>query len=210
INTPVPPGGGSMSPAALEPACGRAPPLLRHYREVRALTERLCEPLTPEDMNVQSMPDASPAKWHLAHTAWFFETFLLAPRPGYRPFHPLFGYLFNSYYNALGDRWARPQRGLLSRPGAADVLRYRAHVDAHLEGLLPAWPEGSAEAALARLGLEHEQQHQELLLTDVKHAFAANPLRPAYRDRPAEALAPAAAPRWLDFPEGVSWGGHAR
>jgi ergothioneine biosynthesis protein EgtB len=182
-----------------------SPALLHDYRAVRALTERLCAPLSPEDMNVQSMPEASPAKWHLAHTTWFFETFLLADRPGYRPFHPHFAYLFNSYYNAVGDRWPRPQRGLLSRPALDEVLRYRRHVDAHLGELLSDGPED----ALVRLGLEHEQQHQELLLTDVKHAFGANPLRPAYRDRPAGQDHPVPDLEWVAFSEGVRWLGHS-
>src|SRR5262249_41179106 len=126
-------------PAAGETAMREQPSpadLLAAYGEVRGLTVELCRPLTPEDMLVQSMPQASPAKWHLAHTTWFFETFVLAGRPGHRPFHPQFAYLFNSYYNAVGDRIARPRRGLLSRPGAGEVLRYRGHVDAAVRRLL--------------------------------------------------------------------------
>src|SRR5262249_22837826 len=152
-----------------------------------------------------------PVKWHLAHTTWFFETFVLAAAdPGYRPFHPQFAYLFNSYYNAVGPRWPRPQRGLLSRPTAAEVYRYRAYVDAHMTDLF-----GAAHAADAHelvgtilLGCHHEQQHQELMLTDLKHAWSANPLQPAYRE---EVAAPGAEPpplRWLSVEEGTAWIGH--
>jgi ergothioneine biosynthesis protein EgtB len=197
-----------MTSARLAPV-GQAPDsLCSNYDSVRGLTERLCESLTAEDMNIQSMPEASPAKWHLAHTTWFFETFLLAPQPGYQVFHPRFAYLFNSYYNSLGERVPRPQRGLLSRPTAGEVLRYRAHVDAHLRDLLGRLP-GAAEVGLVRLGLNHEQQHQELLLTDVKHAFAANPLRPAYREGAASLDLPVPPLQWLEFPEGLRWLGHA-
>src|SRR5207302_2246844 len=135
-----------------------------------------------------SMPDASPAKWHLAHTTWFFETFLLAAfDPAHEPFHPHYGYLFNSYYNAVGDRLPRPRRGLLTRPTVAEVYRYRAHVDSRMDRLLAgAGPDRLARLRpLVELGLNHEQQHQELLLTDPKHALGANPLRPGYRGPPA-------------------------
>jgi hypothetical protein len=162
--------------------------LAGRYREVRGLTEALCAPLSPEDCTVQSMPDASPVKWHLAHTSWFFETFVLGQAvPGFAPFDPRFGFLFNSYYNAVGDRLARPQRGLLSRPSLADVSRYRAHVDDHVLGFLETADEGLRRrvAPLLVLGLNHEQQHQELILTDVKHLLSLNPLRPPYRAAPA-------------------------
>ncbi len=154
--------------------------VLRTYRAVRAETERRASPLTPEDQVVQSMPDTSPTKWHRAHTTWFFEQFLLRPSlPGYQPFDESFAYLFNSYYVAAGPRHARPQRGLVTRPGAAEVAAYRAHVDEAVERLLSR---GASEAALAilEIGLHHEQQHQELLITDILHAFAQNPLEPAY------------------------------
>jgi ergothioneine biosynthesis protein EgtB len=180
------------------------------YDEVRGLTERLCAPLAVEDYGVQSMPDASPVKWHLAHTTWFFEAFLLtAFCPGYCPFHPRFAYLFNSYYNALGDRLPRGQRGMLSRPTVAEVFHYRAHVDAEMRRLLREHDgSGSSLHALVTLGLNHEQQHQELILTDVKHAFGSNPLRPAYRERPLEPDRPAAPLRWVDCAGGLSWIGH--
>ena len=153
------------------------------YTSVRQQTERLCEPLAAEDYLVQSMPDASPVKWHLAHTSWFFETFVLAAaRDDYVPFDSHFGFLFNSYYNAVGDRLPRARRGLLSRPTVGEVHRYRAHVDEQMTTLLRSDdPLPSVLASVVELGLHHEQQHQELILTDLKHAFGANPLRPAYR-----------------------------
>ena len=153
----------------------------RVFTRVRAQTERLAAPLSAEDCCVQSMPDASPTKWHLAHTSWFFETFVLERAlPGYRVFHPEFRVLFNSYYNAVGDQHPRPQRGLLTRPSLDEVLAYRAHVDRCVLEVLAKNDAGEV-AAVIELGLHHEQQHQELLLTDVKHLLAANPLRPAYR-----------------------------
>jgi formylglycine-generating enzyme required for sulfatase activity len=154
------------------------------YAAVRQQTERLCEPLAAEDYVVQSMPDASPVKWHLAHTTWFFETFVLAAgRDDYVPFDSHFGFLFNSYYNAVGDRLPRARRGLLSRPTVSEVHRYRAHVDEQMLTLLRKdAPLPLSLASVVELGLHHEQQHQELILTDLKHAFGANPLRPAYRD----------------------------
>jgi ergothioneine biosynthesis protein EgtB len=177
--------------------------LAQAYRAVRAHSMALARPLSPEDCQIQSMPDASPVKWHLAHTSWFFETVILARRPGYRPFDPSFAYLFNSYYEALGPRHARPRRGLITRPTLDAVLAYRAHVDAAMQDL-PADP--ALHDAIV-LGLNHEQQHQELILTDIKHAFFANPLLPAYR---AEAPAPASpAPlRWHDHPGGIVVIGH--
>jgi len=162
------------------------------YKAVRRLTEALCKPLAAEDMVIQSMPDVSPPKWHLAHTTWFFETFILVPKlPGYRLFHPRYGYLFNSYYNQIGPFHARARRGLLARPTTDEVLAYRAHVDRHLLALLDTLDAaGWAHLTpLLELGLNHEQQHQELLLMDLKHNFHANPLRPAYREdlQPADA-----------------------
>ena len=151
--------------------------LSRRYTEVRSYTDRLAAALSPEDQCVQSMPDASPAKWHRAHTTWFFEEFVLGPfLPGYRVCDPQFRYLFNSYYEAVGPRHPRPSRGLLTRPSAEQVSEYRAHVDAAMARLLSCLPH-EAEA-LVELGLQHEQQHQELLLTDMLHAFAQSPLSP--------------------------------
>ena len=160
---------------------------------------------------MQSMPDASPAKWHLAHTTWFFETFVLAGSGcGYRLFHPQFGYLFNSYYNSLGDFWPRHQRGLLARPTVAEVYEYREHVDRAMRRLL-----FEGEQALPRvlrerivLGLNHEQQHQELLLTDLKHAFAINPLRPIYRETPPRRPETVTPLHWIEYVGGLRWIGH--
>jgi ergothioneine biosynthesis protein EgtB len=182
-----------------------------HYTAIRGQTEALCEPLELEDYVLQSMPNTSPVKWHLAHTSWFFETFVLAPgRPGYRPFNPHYGYLFNSYYDAVGPRWPRAQRGLLSRPTVEEVFRYRAHVDAHMRefiGSASAEMLERAEGALV-LGLNHEQQHQELILTDLKHAWSANPLYPVYRPAIAdEGTAPALS--WLELRAGPAEIGHA-
>ncbi|MFH5802999.1 ergothioneine biosynthesis protein EgtB [Alienimonas sp. DA493] len=156
--------------------------LAERFAEVRAFTERLVEPLSPEDCVVQPMPDASPAKWHLAHTTWFFEAFLLKPYLSkYQVFHPKFGFLFNSYYNALGPRHARAARGMLTRPSLEEVFDYRAHVDRHMAELLDQ-NESAETARLIEVGLNHEQQHQELLLTDIKYTLWRNPLRPAYRE----------------------------
>lgn len=178
--------------------------LAQKYQQVRQLSEQICHPLLTEDYGIQSMPDVSPPKWHLAHTTWFFETFLLVPNlAGYQVFHPQFGYLFNSYYEAVGQRHPRPQRGLLSRPTVAEVYQYRSHVDQGMQ-LLLSETDDSALTSLLELGLHHEQQHQELLLTDIKHILAINPLRPAYRlDLPFNAQAVAAKEHWLDYPGGV-------
>jgi ergothioneine biosynthesis protein EgtB len=160
---------------------------------------------------VQSMPDASPTKWHRGHTSWFFETFLLVPYSfGYRPFDPSFAYLFNSYYEAVGPRQPRPQRGLLSRPSQAQVTAYRTHVDAGMLELLETLTEDQLAQieGLLELGLNHEQQHQELILTDIKHAFWSNPLHPEYRDEPAPPRSEAATLGWLEFPGGIVPIGH--
>jgi ergothioneine biosynthesis protein EgtB len=189
------------------------PRLLRRLQAVRAHSLALAAPLSAEDCTLQSMPDASPVKWHLAHTSWFFETLVLAPHAaGYRAFDAHFGFLFNSYYEALGPRHPRPQRGLLSRPALAEVLDYRRHVDAALHEFIEAGDEAALRgaAALVELGLQHEQQHQELILTDVKHLLSLNPLGPAYLAQPADAAAAAAPPlRWLDFAGGLVEIGHA-
>lgn len=199
-------------PAEPHPLPGElATSVLRLYLEVRAATDALAAPLSAEDCGVQSMPEASPTKWHLAHTSWFFETFLLARHlPGYRPFHPRFGFLFNSYYDAVGPRLARPERGLLSRPSLEEVIAYRRHVDARLEELLRRTRDGDlAELVPAiLLGLHHEQQHQELLLTDIKHALWSNPLRPAYRALPPPRSGEPTQQGWAAYPEGVRWIGY--
>jgi ergothioneine biosynthesis protein EgtB len=199
------------------PATAASPPeldrawLAGRYRAVRRQSDALSEPLEPEDQVVQSMPDASPTKWHLAHTSWFFETFILAPNvPGYRPFRPEFAFLFNSYYNAIGERIPRARRGLLTRPPLAEVLRYRRHVDEQvLQWLDRADEDRWRQAApILVLGLHHEQQHQELILTDIKHAFGSNPLRPAYRPRERADAAATPPMRWIPFAEGVRRVGH--
>jgi ergothioneine biosynthesis protein EgtB len=164
--------------------------LATRYAAVRAETEVRVAGLCAEDQQIQSMPDTSPAKWHRAHTSWFFETFVLRPHcPGYAPFEPAFSYLFNSYYVAAGDRHARPARGLITRPTAADITAYRQHVDRAIETFIP---QASATAhRLIELGLQHEQQHQELLWTDILHGFAQNPLAPAVlRANPLEPALP--------------------
>ena len=154
--------------------------LLAHYAGVRRATERLCEPLATEDYVVQAMPDASPAKWHLAHVSWFFETFVLRPTlPRYRPLDERYTVLFNSYYNGVGPQFSRPARGHLSRPTVDEVYAYRAHVDKAMLTLLEHEP-ARVDGAVVELGLNHEQQHQELLVTDVKYNLWVNPLRPAY------------------------------
>ncbi|WP_157263392.1 ergothioneine biosynthesis protein EgtB [Azohydromonas aeria] len=190
--------------------------LLRRLQAVRAHSLALAQPLSAEDCALQSMPDASPVKWHLGHTSWFFETLVLSPHcAGYRAFDARFAYLFNSYYEALGPRHPRPQRGLLSRPALAEVLDYRRHVDAALQEFVEAGAEEAfnAAAALIELGLQHEQQHQELIVTDVKHLLSLNPLQPAYlapEAAPAAAAAAEAPPlRWLDFEGGLAEIGHA-
>jgi ergothioneine biosynthesis protein EgtB len=175
------------------------------FRAVRTETERRAAGLGPEDQTVQSMPDASPTKWHRAHTTWFFEQFLLGPHlPDYRPFDPQFSYLFNSYYVAAGPRHARPQRGLITRPDCAAVAAFRAHVDAEVERLLAAVDDGRLAQVLRvlEIGLHHEQQHQELMLTDILHAFAQNPLAPAYA---ADWQSPPALPArgFAELPAGI-------
>lgn len=159
------------------------------YDAIRAQSLALAEPLSAEDACVQSMPDASPAKWHLAHTTWFFETFVLeAAMPQYPVFDRDFRILFNSYYNAVGEQYSRPDRGLLTRPALATVLEYRAHVDRHMRALLRDGLDRDT-AAVVEVGLHHEQQHQELLLMDIKHLFSRNPVAPAYRPASASAHA---------------------
>lgn len=178
--------------------------LLTAFNTVRDTTVALASRLTPEDMVLQSMPEASPAKWHLAHTAWFFEEFVLGTQDGYTPFHPSFRYLFNSYYDAVGDRHPRAARGLLSRPSTDEVFAYRRHVDAALARLLEA-PGGERLWPLVELGLHHEQQHQELLLTDIKHALAQNVLRPAFQERfgPPSDRSQTVPLAWVRFDEGL-------
>lgn len=185
--------------------------LLDRYQHVRQISEKICQPLATEDYTIQSMPDVSPPKWHLAHTTWFFETFVLLPHlPGYTVFHPQFGYLFNSYYEAVGARHPRHQRGILSRPTVSEVYRYRAKVDRAMTTLLSAAATLPDLADLIILGLHHEQQHQELLLTDIKHILALNPLHPIYRDDlQVQIAATDGTFEWLAYPGGLHQIGHA-
>jgi ergothioneine biosynthesis protein EgtB len=184
------------------------PTLTERYLSVREATEILAAPLSAEDQTVQSMLDASPTKWHRAHTSWFFETFVLLPHhKGYRPFDPHYSYLFNSYYEAVGARHQRSARGVITRPGINEIADYRAYVDAAMAMVLS--DPGPEIAALVELGLNHEQQHQELLLTDIKHAFAANPLAPAYGPPPRDAGASASKLAWIDMTGGNHVIGHS-
>ncbi|KKC27250.1 ergothioneine biosynthesis protein EgtB [Sphingomonas sp. SRS2] len=177
------------------------------YRDVRAASVALAAPLSAEDCQMQSMPDASPTKWHLAHTSWFFETFLLVPRlRNYRPFDPAYATLFNSYYVGIGERHARPERGLISRPSLDEILVYREHVDAAMDRLMT---EGDPRSVpLIELGLHHEQQHQELILMDIQHAFSRNPAAPPYPLRPLRDLVEPGPAIWLDCPGGLHMIGH--
>lgn len=180
------------------------------FDTIRRSTEALVEPLSAEDCALQSMPDCSPTKWHLAHTSWFFETFILsAALSNYKVFNPAFRVLFNSYYQTVGEQYSRPRRALLTRPSLDEVMQYRHHVDEHMLTLLqqPArWP--SDLAAAIELGLNHEQQHQELILTDIKHLFSFNPLHPAYHPRRDESLRPALPMEWCNFLGGLVSFGH--
>ena len=181
-------------------------PLSHWFKKTRAQTEALAAPLSPEDQTIQSMDDASPAKWHRAHTSWFFETFVLTPQEsGYEPFDRSFNYLFNSYYEAVGARHPRPHRGLLTRPSAAEVGDYRAHVDAAVSKLIAGCSDKiwSEVAPLLTLGLNHEQQHQELLLMDILHAFSCNPLEPAYAGTTPLLSASTSKLEWINFDGGV-------
>jgi len=200
---------------ALVPHAATVPPAAAAaaYATVRAASLALIAGLSAEDMLAQSMPEASPVKWHLAHTSWFFETFVLAELPGHRAFDPAYALIFNSYYNSVGAQHARPQRGLLTRPALAEVLRYREHIDRGMHAALAAGL--STELTLrTELGLHHEQQHQELILTDLQHLLAHNPLQPAYRPVPADSQpsfaqpVPKDTPRWHAHPGGIVELGH--
>ena len=198
-------------PVAGSAASAILPSLAQRYAEIRAATLALSAPLSDEDCALQSMPDASPVKWHLAHTSWFFETFLLEPYvAGYQPFNPAFRMLFNSYYNAVGEKHPRPARGMLSRPSLADVVAYRQHVDAALQALLKRAATLPPEAvALIELGVNHEQQHQELILTDVLHLFSCNPLQPAYVAQGRHESLQAPRVEWHGFDAALIEVGHA-
>jgi ergothioneine biosynthesis protein EgtB len=180
-------------------------PLVNQYSRTRLATQALVAPLSAEDMVVQTMPDVSPSKWHLAHSTWFWETFLLKVMlSGYREFNSQYNYLFNSYYEQIGARHARPERGALTRPSLGDIMSYRAHVDAGMERLLGrgAARNESELLALFALGIAHEEQHQELLLTDIKHVLSRNPLRPAAYAPPI-AIPPMQEANWISFEGGL-------
>ena len=200
----------AVGPTVVQGEVGLA--LVDQYRAVRGATETLAAPLSPEDCCVQSMTDCSPTKWHLAHTTWFFEAIVLGPHlAGYRDYHPQFAYLFNSYYNTLGERVARPSRGLMTRPSLDEVYAYRRHVDRAMEQLFDTADDalGQTVDPLITIGLNHEQQHQELLLTDVKHLLAQNPLGPIYQDRNSGKALKLRPVEWMTCPGGVHTIGHA-
>ena len=184
---------------------------VERFRRVRRFSEAICQPLVPEDYVIQSMPDVSPTKWHLAHTSWFFETFILRPHlPDYPLYHAQFPYLFNSYYVQAGERHCRARRGLLSRPTVDEVYRYRSHIDEYMITLIERCDEETFRmlAPLIEIGLHHEQQHQELMLTDIKHVFSINPLYPEYQSYvagPRGILPPA---DWIPVEEGLYEIGH--
>ena len=186
-----------------------ASPLRERFDRIRRRTLQLAAPLSAEDMMVQSMPDASPGKWHLAHTTWFFEQFVLSRRRGFSPRHPDWMVLFNSYYQSVGPMHARPRRGLLSRPALAEILDYRRYVDEAVGECLDTADDPEL-AALVELGLHHEQQHQELLLTDIKHALWCNPLLPAYAERGPGAPSAAVPLQFLPRPGGIVEIGHGQ
>ncbi len=179
--------------------------LADYFQRIRQDSESLCAPLEIEDYGIQTMPEVSPPKWHLAHTSWFFETMLLKPYlADYRPYHTIYAELFNSYYDTIGAYHPRPQRGLLSRPTVKEVYKYRAYIDEHINTLLsqtshPQWPEIIRRMII---GVNHEQQHQELLLTDIKSIFAYNPLRPVYRELP-QSQGKGAPMKWITIQGGI-------
>lgn len=185
--------------------------LAARYQQVRRFSEYLCEPLVPEDYVIQSMPDVSPTKWHLAHVTWFWETFFLSQAlPDYKSLHPQYAYLFNSYYNTLGQRHCRPKRGLISRPTVAETYQYRHYVDEHVLNLLEKLDDRQLATftPILTLGLHHEQQHQELMVTDIKHVFSCNPLYPVYLPQKTAGVSNAPQVEWISFPEGIYWIGH--
>ena len=200
----------ALKEAPSDPLASERQSFLEAFRRVRDETERRAAPLSPEDQAIQSMPDASPIKWHRAHTTWFFEMFLVLPNVrGYKVYDERFAYLFNSYYVAAGPRHARPKRGMITRPNAAEVAEYRTHVDAAVERLIgdasgAAWLE---IARILQIGLNHEEQHQELMLTDILHAFAQNPTNPVY-DANWQPPKATSKDSWMELPEGIHTIGH--
>jgi ergothioneine biosynthesis protein EgtB len=183
--------------------------LAERYQRVRGLSEQIARPLSAEDCAIQTMPDVSPTRWHLAHTTWFFETFLLSAVPGYKPFDASFETLFNSYYNSIGDPFPRDRRGQISRPGLLDTLVYRRHVDDWMLEWFSRSEHGPQELETLLIGINHEQQHQELMLTDIKHVLSCNPLEPVYCPEKVTD-AEAAELQWIPFDEALVWIGHGR
>lgn len=183
--------------------------LSERFRMTRGFTEELAKPLSEEDCAIQSMPDVSPTRWHLAHTTWFFEAFLLSHNLDYRVYDKSYAYLFNSYYNTIGKQFPRSQRGMITRPGLADVLAYRRHVDAQMMELL-ASHDGQDErlVEITEIGIQHEQQHQELILTDIKHVLSRSPLRPTYREGTFVRGDDEVSPKWSSYDEGIYRIGH--
>jgi ergothioneine biosynthesis protein EgtB len=191
------------SASTQDPHVSGPSPAAERYDAIRARTLALCDPLEVEDMVVQSCDDASPVKWHLAHTTWFFETFALGELPGYRRFHPAYDAVFNSYYDSVGPQFPKRRRGTLARPTVADILGYRDHVDTAMRRALDGLSPGERFEAVVETGLHHEQQHQELLLGDVLHLFSTNPLRPTYRAGPVPSRGDAPALRFVRFDGGI-------
>ncbi len=195
----------SHIPTSTVPSPASCTAIAARFEQIRATTEMLAAPLSSEDASLQSMPDASPTKWHLAHTSWFFETFVLEYlEPAFKPFDPTFRVLFNSYYNAVGDRHPRTERGLISRPSLTEVLAYRHNVTERVADLLPEIEKANPIfAALMWLGCNHEEQHQELILTDLKHLLSKNPLKPAYQERWPLTKIQGRKPRWIGYRGGM-------
>jgi len=186
--------------------------LARRFRLVREFTEELCKPLETEDYVIQSMPDVSPTKWHLGHTSWFFEAFVLGNADSnYKSIHPLYTYLFNSYYIQIGERWERPKRGLLSRPTVNDIYEYRKFVDENVIEFIKNCDDKfyNEYAPIIEIGLNHEQQHQELLLADIKHVLSLNPLNPVYLEREIKSSRNVPEIKWIEFEEGIFEIGHS-
>ncbi len=201
-----------MSSTRAGSTSSRSARLLARFHDVRRFTTSLCSGLAAEDCVVQSMPDVSPTKWHLAHTTWFFETFILKKWiSGYRPENPQYAYLFNSYYNAAGDMHRRDLRGLISRPTVEETHRYRSAIDEHVDHLVSGAGEKLLDEIepLIVLGIHHEQQHQELLVTDIKHVFSQNPLYPVFRERPImDRKIDIASAKFVEFDEVITEIGH--
>ncbi len=180
--------------------------LSKRYKETRDFTEFLCKPLVTEDYIIQSIPDVSPTKWHLAHTSWFFETFVLKTGlKDYKPLNPIYAYLFNSYYVLAGERFTRAKRGLLSRPAVSEVYEYRKYIDEHIMNFIHKANEDELKefAPIIEIGINHEQQHQELILTDIKHVFSINPLYPVYSTKEVSPIENVSQTEWIEFTEGI-------